>query len=144
MLFRGQVGVEVLAIISLALVLFVPFIFGVYSEYALFSERLSVFQASEAVATLATISDAVVSSGPGSNVSTQIIVPSGVKRVSLQGREIVFELETGAGKTDIVRMVKGEVEGDEEALKAAGTRRVEVVSVMENFDDVARVRINVK
>lgn len=144
MFSRGQVGVEVLAIISIVLVFLIPFILSAYYEYAAFNEKLGVYQASEAASTLATLADAVTSSGPGSNVSTQITIPRGVKKVSLQGREIVFQLETSAGRVDIVEMVKAEVEGDEDKLTIPGTRRVEVASIMEDADDEARVLITVK
>ncbi len=141
---KGQVGVEVLAIVSIVLVMLIPFLLSVYYNYASFNERLSVYQATEAVSTLATLADATTSSGPGSNVSTQITIPSGLKSVSFQGREIVFQLETSAGRVDIVRMVKADVEGDAGKLAVPGTRRVEVASVMEGIDDEPRVRISVK
>ncbi|RLG19064.1 hypothetical protein DRN67_03615 [Candidatus Micrarchaeota archaeon] len=105
---RGQISVEVIAIIGFLILFMLPLMYLLLTQAGEFNEEAAVASVSESSVRLATVADQVGRMGPGSKVVVQLDIPEGVESVSASdhsyGGEIVFTMRTSAGITDVVSM----------------------------------------
>ncbi len=132
---RGQVGIELLAIIGFALVILIPFVLGVYSKIGGFSEQVAVGQADSAAADLANAAAAVSAQGAGASMLVKVAIPKGVSSAVVggpSGREIVFTLLTTSGSTEVVHFSRSNLTASsdfESRIKNSGSYEVNVTSL---------------
>ena len=107
---RGQIGIEVMAIIGFMILLMLPLIYALLTQAGSFNEGAAVAKAAENVARLAAVANQVGGMGPGSKVVVQVDMPEGVTAASASalgepyGGELSFTLNTRAGLTQVVSM----------------------------------------
>jgi hypothetical protein len=139
---KGQVSVELLIVVGLALVIILPTLVGIYLKVSEHNERLAVAQVDIAASRLAHVADTVYYGGEGSAMVTEIIIPNcaavatggGASSCISAGfgttsREIVFTLETSSGTNEVVKLTKGTIDtagSNISALASPGTYHVEV------------------
>ena len=99
---RGQMSVEILILVGMALFLLIPVLFYAYGRANVSGEDLSTQKAEFAAHRLASLADSVGYLGGASAVIDEIEIPPYVKNVSVSGRDIVIELDSVGGKKQIV------------------------------------------
>ncbi len=119
-MLRGQSSTEYLLVLSIVLVLLVPFI---YYGYISSQESVRLLQARRAVESLANAADYVYTQGYGSRVTVNVILPGGIDfnnsyigKPSSAGTEVPSEeinlrLYTQSGFTDVFKSTGEEVRG---------------------------------
>ncbi len=99
---RGQVGLEYMAIITLALVLLVPAALFVYQDALI---QNSVLHAQLAASKIAAAADAVKVQSPGSKTTVEVYFPKGISAVTIGGKEVLFRMTVSEGKSgDVYRV----------------------------------------
>jgi len=99
---RGQMSVEILILVGMALFLLLPVLLYAYGRANVSGEDLSVQKAEFAAHRLASLADSVGYLGGASAVIDEIEIPPYVKNVSVSGRDVVIEMDTANGKKQIV------------------------------------------
>lgn len=107
---RGQISTELLVVVSVVLVIFLPLLVMVYFQANEASAKLGSHQAELAVFRLAYLANSVGSLGTDTSITTDIFIPDGVTEIRMQrvgnGGEIIFKVQTPAGESEIVEVVK--------------------------------------
>jgi hypothetical protein len=99
---RGQMSVEILVLVGVALFLLIPVLLYAYGRANVSGEDLSVQKAEFAAHRLASLCDSVGYLGGASAVIDEIEIPPYVKSVRVMGRDVVIEMDTATGKKQIV------------------------------------------
>lgn len=107
---KGQVSTELLVIIALVLLVFIPLLVMVYFKANEANQQIASYQAELAVFRLAYLSNSVGSLGTNTTVYTDVFVPKNVQtfetRRTGNGGEIVMKVDTPQGPTEIVEIVR--------------------------------------
>ena len=99
---RGQMSVEILVLVGMALFLLLPVLLYAYGRANVSGEDLSVQKAEFAAHRLASLADSVGYLGGASAIIDEIEIPPYVRNVSVNGRDIVIEMDAANGKKQIV------------------------------------------
>ncbi|MBU0532804.1 hypothetical protein KKB44_04915 [Candidatus Micrarchaeota archaeon] len=135
---KGQVSTELLVIVALVLLIFIPLLVLVYFKANDANQQIASYQAELSVSRIASLSNSVGSLGTNTSVTTDIFIPQNTERLSITnaggGSEISLELETPQGSTEIVEVIKYPLEADVEladSSAAGGWMRIKVTSTYE-------------
>ena len=99
---RGQMSVEILILVGMALFLLLPVLLYAYGRANVSGEDLSVQKAEFAAHRLASLADSVGYLGGAAAVIDEIEIPPYVNSLSVNGRDIVIDMDSGSGKKQIV------------------------------------------
>lgn len=112
---RGQVSTELLIIVGLILVLFIPVLITIYLKAAEANDRIASLQASIALSRLASTANAVGSLGGGAYAVAELYVPGQVQSIEFnplgEGGEIVFSIRQQNETSEVVDVVKFPLRG---------------------------------
>ncbi len=132
---KGQVSTELLVIVALVLLVFIPLLVLVYFKANEANQQISSYQAELAVFRLASLANSVGSLGTDTTVYTNIYIPDGTIELRTethgQGGEIILVVSTPEGPTDIVEVVKYPIENPDtlaDETNAGGWMKVEIIS----------------
>ncbi len=135
---RGQVSTELLVIVGLVLLVFIPLLVLVYFKATETNEQIAALQAEMVVFRLAHLSNSVGSLGTNSTIYTDVYIPQNLINLSIstvgRGGEISLKLLTTEGETEIVEVVKYPFKTDKKTLASGptyGWARFRVTSVYE-------------
>ncbi|MBI5223934.1 hypothetical protein HY990_05950 [Candidatus Micrarchaeota archaeon] len=107
---KGQVSTELMIIIGLVLLIFIPLLVLVYFKASESNAQIASYQAELAVFRLAYMANSVGSLGTNSSISTDVFVPKNTEyfrtRSVGQGGEIVLAVNGPQGKSEIVEIVR--------------------------------------
>ena len=107
---KGQVSTELMVIIGLVLIMFIPMLVLVYFKASDSNQQIASYQAELAVFRLAYLSNSVGSLGSNAAVSTDLFIPKNTisfeTKTSGKGGEIVLTIDTPQGPTSITEIVK--------------------------------------
>jgi len=107
---KGQVSTELLVIVAVVMAIFIPLLVMVYFKTSEANAQISAYQAELAVFRLAYIANSVGALGSNASLITEVYVPDGVTEFSARtvgnGGEIVMKLQTPAGQSEVVEIVK--------------------------------------
>jgi len=143
---KGQISTELLIIIALVLLVFIPLLVLVYFKANDANQQISSYQAELSVSRIASLANSVGSLGTNTSVTTDVFVPPETVKFSCQptggGGEIVLQINTPEGPTDIVEIVKYPINSvtlADETI-AGGWMKIKITSVYE--DGKARIEIS--
>ncbi len=135
---RGQVSTELLIIVALILLVFIPLLVMVYFKSTEANEQIASYEAELAVFRLAYLANSVGSLGTNTTVYTDVYLPRNMESLEAwsvgQGGEIILRLETQEGPMEIVEVVYHSI-GDEGVLvekPSFGWTRLQITSVYES------------
>ncbi|MFH0736963.1 MAG: hypothetical protein V1827_00200 [Candidatus Micrarchaeota archaeon] len=143
---KGQVSTELLVIVALVLLIFIPLLVLVYMEASKANQQIGTYQAELAVTRISSLANSVGSLGTDTSIVTDVYIPPNV--VSLEtvasgrGGEVVMVLNTPDGPHPVNDIVKYPIVNPHELAGAgtpAGWMRLNISSVYS--DGVAKVRI---
>jgi hypothetical protein len=107
---KGQVSTELLVVVALVLLIFIPLLVMVYMKANEADQQIGSYQAELAVSRIVSIANSVGSLGTNTSVTTDVYIPPNTvsfdTRQAGAGSEIVLTLRTAQGNTetsDIVR-----------------------------------------
>lgn len=132
---KGQVSSELLIIVALVLLVFIPLLIMVYFKSADASQRVSSYESELTVSRLAYLSNAVGSLGTNTTMYTDVYVPRDMVSLTTapigNGGEIVMVLNSNDGEKEIVEIVKHRIDNAETLAEepSYGWIRVEITSV---------------
>lgn len=107
---KAQSAVEYLIIVSVALLIIIPFLAYVNQSFSNYKENSRIIQAKNAVKKLGEAADFVYSQGPPAKLTIRVCIPEGVQSISFD-KQILFKVKTSAGISDIFYETIGEVNG---------------------------------
>jgi hypothetical protein len=133
---RGQVSTELLIIVCIVLLIFIPMLVLVYVKSGEANDKISSYQAELSVARLAYLADSVGSLGSNASVQTDIYIPSGVTTITTstvgRGGEVDFRINTPAGQSEIVEIVEYPIKNPGTYDVSTGWARFDISSSYEN------------
>ncbi len=132
---KGQVSTELLVVVGLVLLVFIPLLVMVYFKANEVSEQVATYQADLLVFRLAYLANSVGSLGTDTTIYTDLFIPQNtisLKTYSFEsGGEIVLKIQTAEGESEIVEIVKYPFEVEESTLAegpAYGWARFKITS----------------
>lgn len=143
---KGQVSTELLVIVGLVLLVFIPLLVLVYFKATEASDQIATYQAELLVFRLAYLSNSVGSLGTDTTVYTDLYIPQNIILLETStignGGEITLRLATPNGESEIVEIVKYPIsnEGTLAEGPAYGWARFKISST---FDEEGRGTIEI-
>ncbi|NYZ77410.1 hypothetical protein H0O02_03790 [Candidatus Micrarchaeota archaeon] len=134
---KGQVSTELLVIVGLVLVVFIPLLTLVYFKATEANEQIAAYQAELLVFRLAYLANSVGSLGTNSTIYTDLYIPQDIVYLKSatfgNGGEITLKLLTIEGETEISEVVKYPIKdaGTLAEGPAYGWARFRITSVYE-------------
>ena len=106
---RGQISTELMVIVAMVLLIFIPLLVLVYFKANEANEQIAAYQAELAVFRIAYLANAVGSLGTNTSVTTDVYLPQNLisfwTNSSGNGGEIDMQVSTPQGPSDIVEIV---------------------------------------
>ncbi|HID72321.1 TPA: hypothetical protein EYP38_00130 [Candidatus Micrarchaeota archaeon] len=113
---KGQVSTELMVIVALILLVFIPLLALVYFKANDASSQIASYEAELTVFRLAYLTNAVGSLGTNTTVYTDTYIPSNMEALTTnsvgRGGEIVMRLDTPEGEMEIVEIVQHRIVSD--------------------------------
>ena len=107
---KGQVSTELLVIVALVLLIFIPLLVLVYVKASEANQQIASYQAELAVTRVASLANSVGSLGTDSTVVTDIYIPPNTVWLNItqsgRGAEIILTMTTPEGNKDSAEIIK--------------------------------------
>jgi hypothetical protein len=107
---KGQVSTELLVVVALVLLIFIPLLVMVYMKANEADQQIGSYQAELAISRLTSLANSVGSLGTNTSVTTDVYMPPNAvafeTRKAGGGSEIVLTLSTPQGNTETSDIVK--------------------------------------
>jgi hypothetical protein len=125
---KAQASTEILILIGISLFLLIPVILYAYGRASVSGEDLSVQKAEFAANRLSSLADSVGYLGGNASVVDEIEIPPYVKSLTVDGNDIIIEMDSSYGRKQIVSGTAFGLEdgGDLARISKAGTYFIEV------------------
>ena len=144
---KGQVSTELLIIVGLVLLIFIPLITLVYLKANEANAQIAAYQAELSVSRIASLANSVGSLGTDTSVTTDVFIPPNVVEMKTEniggGAELSLTMEGPEGPTTpIVQIIRYPVVNAgviADTGNAGGWMRIRITSEFEN--NVAQIRI---
>lgn len=98
---KAQVAVEYLIIVSLALMILIPYVLYLNDLSQSYSETNRLTVARNSIDKIGRNVDWVYSQGEGAKMETEILVPEGVESIQFLNKTILWKVRTSAGISDV-------------------------------------------
>src|SRR3989344_6125805 len=108
---KSQVSVEYLMIIGFVAIITIPLIIIYYNYTADSSDEIASSQINYIARKIVDAAESVYSLGSPSQTSIKVYIPSQIKGASLDNREVLFNVSTRAGISEIVQVSSVELVG---------------------------------
>lgn len=133
---RGQVSTELLIIVGLILLVFIPLLALVYFKANEANQQMAAYEAEMAVFRLAYLANSAGSLGTDTVIYTDVYIPKGSANLTAsgvgRGGEVVMVLHTDQGDVEIVEVVRHRIGSPAappiQAEPSFGWTRVEISS----------------
>jgi type II secretory pathway pseudopilin PulG len=143
---KGQVSTELLVIVALVLLIFIPLLVLVYLKTAEANQQIASYQAELTVTRLASLANSVGSLGTNTSVVTDVYIPANTEYLATnqsgRGGEIVLKINTPQGTQEPSDILKYPVSNPGIVVEATGTGgwvKIRITSVYEGNE--AHVKI---
>jgi len=107
---KGQISTELLVIVALVLLIFIPLLVLVYFKANEANQEIGSYQSELAVFRIASLANSVGSLGTNTSIETDVFVPKNVQYLKtvrgVQGGEVVMKVDTPDGASEIVELVR--------------------------------------
>ena len=128
---KGQVSTELLIIVAVVLLIFIPLLVLVYFKSAEATEQMNNYQAELTVFRLAYMANSVGNLGEGAKVYSDVFIPPNAKTLKIRsverGGEIVMTLRTNHGDSEVLQIVKPMIAENKTYNLRQGWVRFEIV-----------------
>ncbi len=107
---KGQVSTELLVVVALVLLIFIPLLVMVYMKANEADQQIGAYQAELTITRLASLANSVGSLGTNTSVTTDVYIPpnevSFVTEKAGIGSELVLTLSTPQGNTETTDIIQ--------------------------------------
>jgi len=118
---KAQVSTELMVIIAVILVVFIPLLVMVYTKAEETQREMASYQAEFVVFRLAYLANSIGSLGSDAMVYSDVYIPRGTKSLSVKnignGAEIELKATTPQGEKDFVEIIKYPVSEDKTLMQ---------------------------
>lgn len=144
---KGQVSTELLIIVALVLLIFIPLIALVYFKANEANQQIGAYQAELTVSRIASLANSVGSLGTSTSVTTDVFIPPGIVNLKTEnignGAELSLTMESPQGQTTpVVQIIRYPIVNDgiiADSSFAGSWMRIKISS--EYVNDRAMIRI---
>jgi len=143
---KGQVSTELLVIVALVLLIFIPLLVLVYLKTAEANQQIASYQAELTVTRLASLANSVGSLGTNTSIVTDVYIPANTEylatNASGRGAEISLKITTPQGTQEPSDILKYPVSNPGVVVEPTGTGgwvKIRISSVYEGSE--ARLKI---
>ena len=135
---KGQVSTELLIIVALVLLIFIPLLVLVYFKANDANQQIASYQAELAVSRISSLANSVGSLGTNTSVVTDVYIPPNTVSLktaqSGRGGEIDLTVATPQGNSEIVEVVAYPLSGTQphvlsDATTSGGWMKIKITSV---------------
>ena len=134
---KGQVSTELLVIVGLILLVFIPLLTLVYFKANESTQQIGSYQTELAVFRIAYLANSVGALGTNTTVYTDVFVPQNVRSFKAKntgsGGEITMIVDTPQGQSEVVEIVKYPIVGE---IPVSGTQggwtRIKITALNDN------------
>jgi type II secretory pathway pseudopilin PulG len=144
---KGQVSTELLVIVALVLLIFIPLLVLVYFKANEANQQIAAYQAELSVSRIASLANSVGSLGTDTSVITDVFIPPNTIALNIssvgKGGEISLTMDTPQGPTTpIVEIVKFPVNDVQlaDSSNAGGWMRLEISSKFEDGQAAVEIK----
>jgi hypothetical protein len=147
---KGQVSTELLVVVALVLLIFIPLLVLVYSKANEANQEIAAYQAELSVSRIASLANSVGSLGTDTSVTTDVFIPPNTIELNASntgaGSVIQHWLDTPQGPKDIPGIMKFPLKNSPVTLadssNAGGWIRVNISSTYEGGQAVLEIKSN--
>ena len=145
---KGQVSTELLIIVALVLLIFIPLLVLVYLKAGEANQEIASYKAELAVTRIASLANSVGSLGTNSSVDTDVLIPANIVFLNVNesghGGVVTMRLRTAEGYKDVPDVIKYPIDTSvtgtlADESNAGGWMKLRISSVYK--DNEAHVRI---
>jgi hypothetical protein len=137
-MMKGQVSTELLVVVALVLLIFIPLLVLVYTKANEANQQIASYQAELSVSRIASLANSVGSLGTNTSVTTDIFIPPSTRNLTIDsagiGAEVTLSMDTPQGPSDITEIIKFPTTSDPvplaDASNAGGWMRLEITSTV--------------
>jgi len=129
---RAQASTEIMITVAFVVTIMFPLLLIAYLQSANVSDQLAVQQAQQTVNKIANYADVVGSQGYPARMSIQIFMPTNIENITVGnstagiGHELIINIRTSSGVTQIVGLTLAEVAGDLSKVAKPGTYFIKI------------------
>jgi hypothetical protein len=145
---KGQVSTELLVIVALVLLIFIPLLVLVYMKANETSQQIGSYQAELAISRVASLANSVGSLGTDTSVTTDVYLPPNTVSLTTEkaggGAELVLKMRTPQGDTEVAEVVKYPLESYgsiSEATTSGAWVKIKISSEYDPKSSEAKVKI---
>jgi len=145
---KGQISTELLVVVGLVLVIFIPLLVLVYFKAGEAQTEMAAYQAQLVVFRIAYLSNSVGSLGTETTVYTDLYIPRNTLSLRTMntgdGAEVQLKLQGDQGESDVAEVIRYRLTSDSETELVEegsyGWARYEISSVYEENEGKIRIR----
>jgi hypothetical protein len=141
---KAQASTEIMITVAFVVTIMFPLLLVAYMQSANVSDQLAVQQAQQTATKIANYADIVGSMGYPSKMSVQVFMPPSIDNITVGnstggvGHEIIINMRTSAGVTQIVGLTLTKVAGDLSTIAKPGTYFVQIYAQDNCTKDIAQ------
>jgi hypothetical protein len=147
-MMKGQVSTELLVVVALVLLIFIPLLVLVYTKANEANQQIASYQAELSVSRIASLANSVGSLGTNTSVTTDVFVPPNTRNLTIAsagiGAEISLSMETPQGPSEITEIIKYPVKGSPvglaDASQAGGWMKIEITSTFSSGQATLQIK----
>lgn len=128
----GQASTEIMITVAFVVTIMFPLILIAYLQSTNVSDQLGVQQAQQTVTKITNYADVVGAQGYPSKISIQVFMPPNIENITVGnstggvGNELIINIRTSAGVTQIVGLTLTRIAGDLSTVAKPGTYFIKI------------------
>lgn len=129
---KAQASTEIMITVAFVVTIMFPLLLVAYLQSTNVSDQLGAQQAQQTVTKLANYADIVGAEGYPAKISVQVFMPPNIENITIGnstagiGHELIFNLRTSSGVTQIVGITMTQIAGDLSGVAKVGTYFVKI------------------
>ena len=131
---KAQASTELMITVIFVITIMLPLLLITYFQTSNLSEQLSIQQTQQTVNKITNMADIVGSQGPPAKMTIQIFIAPNIANITVGnatggvGKEVVFNIRTTAGITQVVGITVNNIAGDLSTIARPGTYFIELTA----------------
>lgn len=129
---KAQASTEIMITVAFVVTIMFPLLLIAYLQSANISDQLAVQQAQQTATKIANYADVVGAEGYPAKMSLQVFMPQSISNITVGnssggvGHELIINLRTNAGTTQIVGLTLTKIAGDLSTVAKPGTYFIKI------------------
>ena len=133
---RAQISLEYLMVMGFAMLIIIPVILVFFLQTEDIHDNVNLNQARRISRKIVNAAHSVYYVGEPSQTLIEVVMPEKINSINISGRELIFEIETQGGLTDIYEIADMNLTGSLSTDSGRRTVKVEALSNSVRITDV--------